>query len=121
MGGQIGHYCHGLPYEHVMVTIEHFSKWVEMVAIPSKESSETARMLRQYVKCRYGAPTQVLTDQGTEFRGEFQEMLDEALINHRRTSRDRPHADGLAERMVQTLKVALRKVCVEGKASAWED
>ena len=78
-----------------MVMIEHFCKWVEVVAIPSKESCETARVFRLYVLCRYGAPAEVLTDQGTEFRGEFQEMLDEALTDHR-TSRDHPHADGLA-------------------------
>ena len=63
----------------------------------------------------------VPTDQGTEFRGEFQEVVDEALIDHRRTPKDHPEADGLAERMVQTLKVALRKACLVGKASGWED
>ena len=62
-----------------------------------------------------------MTDQGTVFRGELQEMLDEALIDHRRTSRDHPHADGLAEIMVQTLKVALRKACLTSKVSGWED
>ena len=100
---------------YIMVMIEHFSKWVEVVAIPTKESCETARVFRQYVLCRYGAPAEVLTDQGTEFRGEFQEMLDEALIDHRRTSRDHPQPDGLAERMVQTLKIVLRKACLTGK------
>ena len=63
----------------------------------------------------------MLTDQGTKFRGEFQEMLDEALIDHRRTSRDHPQADGLTKRLVQTLKVALRKACLTGKVSRWED
>ena len=57
---------------YIIVMIEHFSKWVEVVAIPSKESCETARVFRQYVLCRCGAPAEVLTDQGTEFRGEFQ-------------------------------------------------
>ena len=76
-----------------MVMIEHFSKWVEEVAIPTKESCETARVFRQYVLCRYRAPAEVLTDQGTEFWGEFQEVLEEALINHRRTSRGHPQAD----------------------------
>ena len=104
-----------------MVMIEHFSKWVEVVAIPSKESYVTATVFCQYVRYSYGAPAEVLTDQGTEFRGEFQEILDEVLINHRRTSRDYPQADGLAKRMVQTLKVALRKACLTGKVSGWED
>ena len=82
--------------------IEHFSKWVEVVAIPPEESCESTIVLRQYVLCRYRAPTEVLTDQVTEFKGEFQEMLDKVLIDHRRTLRDHPQADGLAERMVQT-------------------
>ena len=56
---------------YIMVMIEHFSKWVEVVTIPTKESCETARVIRQYVLCRYGAPAEVLTDQGTEFRDEF--------------------------------------------------
>ena len=71
--------------------------------------------------CGYGAPAEVLTDQGTECRGEFQEMLDEALVDHRRMSRDHPQADDLAKRMVKTLKVALRKACLTGKVSGWED
>ena len=58
----------------------------------------------------------MLTNKGTEFRNEFQEMLDEALINHRRTSREHPQVDGLAERMVQTLRVALRKACLTEKS-----
>ena len=48
-------------------------------------------------------------------------MLDEALVDHRGTSRDHPQADGLAERMVQALKVAQRKACLTGKVSEWED
>ena len=100
---------------YIMVMIDLFSKWVELVAIPTKESCETARVFRQYVLCRYGAPAEVMTDWGTEFRGEFQEMLDEAIFDHRRKSRDHPQADGLAERMVQTLKVAQRKACLTGK------
>ena len=104
-----------------MVMIEHFNKWVEVVAIPFQESSETARVFRQYLLCRYGKPAGVPTDQGTEFKGELQEMPDEALIDRHRTSRDHPQADGLAERMAQTLKVALRKACQTGRVSGWED
>ena len=75
---------------YIIVMIEHFSKWVEVVATPTEESCETAKVFREYVLCRHGAPTEVLTDQGTEFRGEFPEILDEALIDHRRTTMDHP-------------------------------
>ena len=56
---------------YTMVMIEHFSKWVKVVAILAKESCETAKVFRQYVLCRYGARAKVLTHQGTEFRGEL--------------------------------------------------
>ena len=75
---------------YIMVMIEHFSKWVEVVAIPTKESCGTVRVFQQYDLCRYGAPASVLTDQGTVFTGKCQEMLDEAFIDDRRTSRDHP-------------------------------
>jgi hypothetical protein len=50
---------------YVVVMIEHFSKWIELVPIPKKTSHHTAAPLRG-VLCRYGAPAEVLTDQGNE-------------------------------------------------------
>ena len=77
-----------------MVMIEHFNKWVEEVALFVKESCEIARVFRQYVLCWYGARVEVVTGLGTVSRDDFQEMLDEVLIDHRRTSRDHPQANG---------------------------
>jgi hypothetical protein len=43
------------------------------------------------------------------------------LIDHRTTSRDHPEADGLAERLVQTVKRALRKYGLQiGHVSDWD-
>ena len=107
-------------HRFIMVMIEHFSKWVELVAIPQKSARCTAAAFKDHVLARYGAPAECLTDQGTEFRGEFQTLLDEALVDHRRTSREHPQADGLAERMVQTVKLALRKYCLEHDKTTWD-
>ena len=41
---------------YILVMIEHFSEWVEVITIPTKESFDTAQVFRQYVLCRYGAP-----------------------------------------------------------------
>eukprot|EP00983_Pelagomonas_calceolata_P070401 1150774-Pelagomonas_calceolata.AAC.1 len=48
---------------------------------------------------------------GTEFAGEFSELLLKNLIDHRTTAPNHPQADGLAERAVQTVKRALRHNC----------
>jgi hypothetical protein len=58
-------------------------------------------MFRACVEC--------LTNQGSEFIGEFQDLLDHALIDHCQTLRDHPQADGLVERMVQTCKKGFLK------------
>jgi transposase len=80
--------------------IEHFSKWVELVALPDKSSHNTNQALLQQVLSRFGACVECLIDQRTKFRRKFQDLLDHALIDHHRTSRDHPQVDGLIERMV---------------------
>jgi transposase InsO family protein len=95
--------------KYVLVMIEHFSKWIELVALPDKFSEGAAYSFLDRVLSRFGAPAKVLTDQGREFLGEFQTLCEQAMIDHRTTSRDHPEADGLAERMVQTVKRGLWK------------
>ncbi|CAM6087473.1 unnamed protein product [Calypogeia fissa] len=96
-------------HRYVLVMVEHFSKWIELVALPDKASEGTAYAFLDRVFSHFLAPAEVLTDQGTEFQGEFQVLCDRSLIDHRTTSRDHPKADGLAERVVQTVKRGLRK------------
>ena len=49
----------------------------------------------------------MLTNQGNEFLGEFQALMEQTYINHRTTSCDHMEANGLVECMVQTIKRAL--------------
>jgi hypothetical protein len=58
---------------YVMVMIEHFSKWIEMVPLPGKEPQCTAVALRD-VLTRFGAPAEVVIDQGAEFQGAFADL-----------------------------------------------
>ncbi|CAI5955588.1 unnamed protein product [Closterium sp. NIES-64] len=100
------------PSEREAVIKEHVSKWLEVRAIPSKSSRHVAAPFKEQVICRFGACAEVLTDQGTEFQGEFKKLLEETGITHRRTSRYHPHSDGLTERLVQTLKRGLQAYTV---------
>jgi transposase-like protein len=80
-----------------------------LVALPDKFSEEVAYSFLDRVLSRFGAPAEVLTDQGRKFLGGFQTLCEQAMIDHRTTSRDHPEVDGLVERMVQTVKRGLRK------------
>jgi transposase InsO family protein len=94
---------------YVLVMVEHFSKWIELVPSPDKSSEGVTYAFLDRVLNHFGAPAEVLTNQGTKFQGEFQVLCDKVLIDHRTTSRDHPEADGLAERVVQTVKRTLCK------------
>lgn len=107
--------------KYVLVMVEHFSKWIELVALPQNSSELAAMAFLDRVLARFGAPAEVLTDQGREFLGSFEALCTKALIDHRTTSRDHPEADGLAERVVQTVKRGLRKYgLLHGNHRDWD-
>jgi hypothetical protein len=95
--------------KYVLVMIEYFLKWIELVALPNKFSEGAAYSFLDRVLSCFGASIEVLTDQGREFLGEFQTLCEQAMIDHRTTLKDHSKADGLAKRMVQTVKRGLRK------------
>ena len=47
---------------YVMVCVEHFSKFVVLIPLPSKHAVETAFAFRQHILGRYGACAEVCTD-----------------------------------------------------------
>lgn len=71
-------------------------------------------------KCRnifiaFGLSRVLVSDNGRTFiSGEFQNFLNENGIIHKRTAPYNPFTNGLAERFVQTLKQALRKLNSNG-------
>ena len=108
--------------QYVMVCIEHFTKHVELIAIPDKEAETTAYAFLANVLGRFGACAEVVTDRGSEFLGAFHQLLEESMIDHRQTSAQNPQADGLAERCVQSLKMALSKSVLQNSTlHTWDE
>ena len=106
-------------YCYCMIAIEHFSKHVEVVPLQDKTAARVAAAFAD-VLARFGAPAEVLTDNGTEFSDEFAALLERCFIDHRHTSPGHPQADGAAERVVKVVKEALRKACHEAAdPAAW--
>jgi len=107
--------------KYVMICVEGYSKWAELIPLPDKEALHTADAFLRNVISRYGAMAEVVTDRGKEWEGAFQELLAQCLVDHRRTSPSHPEANGMAERVVQTMKQSLAKMSEQGgQPEEWE-
>eukprot|EP00873_Tetraselmis_striata_P016707 jgi/Tetstr1/436971/TSEL_025743.t1 len=104
----------------VLVMVEAASKWVELVPLRTKEAANIRQAFQERVLARFAAPGEVCTDGGTEFSGEFHELLVEHDTDHPKPLPYHPQPNGLAEGMVKTVKEALMRYVVQpGKRVVW--
>eukprot|EP00873_Tetraselmis_striata_P035939 jgi/Tetstr1/456203/TSEL_042971.t1 len=87
-------------HKYVIVIVEHFSRWIELVHVRDLEASTTAKAFHKRVLTRYGAPVEVVTDNGTEYQGAFREQLERHGIQPVDIPPGHPQANGMAERIV---------------------
>ena len=80
--------------KHLLIIIDPFSKWLELLPLRSKESLEIAILFYKNVICRYGIPHTVRTDGGTEFQGYFDTLLYNLNIAHTSTTANNPRSNG---------------------------
>ena len=67
-------------YRHVLLMVDVFSKWVEVLPLKPKTSSEVWDIMFEEVFCRFGLPVELRCDRGTEFLGKVKEKCDEFNI-----------------------------------------
>ena len=74
--------------------VDVFSKWVELIPMRSKESSEVAEAIRVHVIARFGCPRMIRCDRGTEFAGAVMSLCRELGIRRVTISTRHPQANG---------------------------
>jgi hypothetical protein len=90
--------------KYILVAIDHYSKWCEAKAVVDHGAKTTTRFLEDDIICRYGVPKFILTDNGGEWAAEFDVMCRDYVIQHQRTAPQWPQCNGMAERMIKTIK-----------------
>ena len=80
----------------------------------STTTARTISVLREMF-ARFGLPKHLVSDNGPQFTSdEFEQFLVGNGVNHIRSSPYHPSTNGAAERLVQTVKQALRSGCRDG-------
>ena len=106
---------------YILTVMDGFTKYVEAIPMANQEATSVARALVETVIVRYGAPLQILTDQGTNFEGNlFRELCRLLGIDKVRTSSYHPSCNGLIERFHRTMNAMLGKV-ISSHQRDWDE
>ena len=91
-----------------LVVVDSHSKWVEIMQTGGTTAKETISCLR-HIFSRFGIPVSIVSDNGPCFTSEeFAQFADFCGFKHITTAVYKPSTNGLAERMVQSFKRALK-------------
>ncbi len=85
---------------YIVVFVEYLTKWVEAFPVEDQTSETITRLLIGNVVCRYGVPSQLLSDQGpnllSDLIAEVCELLGMKKVN---TNSYHPQTDSPVENM----------------------
>ena len=92
-----------------LVVVDAYSKWLDVVIMPSATSLNIIQALRSMF-ATHGLPELLVSDNGTAFTSlEFREFLKQNEIQQVTSAPYHPSSNGLAERAVQTFKTGMKK------------
>ena len=93
-----------------LVLSDSHSKWMDVIPVKSATSAVTIQKLRN-IFAVHGLPRRIVTDNGTVFTSsEFEEFMTRNGIHHVCTAPYHPASNSLAEKAVQTFKLAMKKM-----------
>ena len=93
----------------VVIAADIFTKWPEYCILAHLDSYHVAAFIHEYIVCRYGVPTRLREDRGSEFKGEVIRYCKSMGIALTTIATQNPRANGMAERMVATIKSGIRR------------
>lgn len=95
--------------KNYLVSIDYFSRWIEMPQIQYMTSSEVIRHLTSQF-ARWGVPEEIRSDGGPQFTShEFEKFCTSFNVTHTKSSPYNPQSNGAAERAVQTAKRIIKQ------------
>ena len=94
----------------LLVVVDAFSKWIEVLPVKSASSATTFGKL-QALFATHGIPESIVSDNGSPFTSsEMEEFLMANGVKQLTSSPYHPSSNTFAERTVQTCKSALKKI-----------
>ena len=100
-------------YRYCLTMMDRFSRWPEVTPIKDNADTIATGFYATWIS-RFGAPSTITTDRGTQFESQiFNALIKLIGCKHIRTTAYHPASNGMIERWHRSLKAAIR--CHENK------
>ncbi len=104
----------------ILCMTDALTKYVELVPLPNKEANTVPNAIFDKWYCHFGAPLNIITDQGKEFCGRLSgELFKRLVTNHLMTSPHHPQCNSQAEVANTTIAKYLASFCDDSMLD-WE-
>ena len=106
--------------KYVLVVTDHFTRWVEIFAVPDQTAVTCAEIILNDVIARFGCPHDMHSDQGRNYISQiFVDLCRMLEIRKTRSSPYNPRCNGQAERFNRTL-IKMIKAYMKGQEKDWD-
>ncbi len=97
--------------KYILVMTDHFTKYVEVIAVPNQLAEDCAwRIVNDFV-ARWGTPHTIHSDQGATFESRvFKELCRLLEVKKSRSSPRNPRGNGQTERFNRTLVQMIKRI-----------
>ncbi|GKT37609.1 DDE-type integrase/transposase/recombinase, partial [Aduncisulcus paluster] len=103
--------------KYIITMVDEFTKWVELVAAPSTTAISAADAIFGNIFCRFGAPHQIRSDNGTQYVNKvIKELMKMTGVKHKTTGPYHPQGNGICERINGEVTRILRSLIYEGNS-----
>ncbi|CAM6093902.1 unnamed protein product [Calypogeia fissa] len=106
---------------YIILAMDYATKWVEALPTPKNDAKTAAKFMYEHIFTRFGPLLEIVSDRGTHFLNEMvEEMTDNYLVKHRKTTPYHPKANGLIERANGITRKILNKTIAAHKTD-WDN
>lgn len=97
--------------KYILVVIDHMSKWVEVVALPTNDTRVVMKLFKDKIFPRFGLPLLVISDNRSHFISRiFDNLLNRYGDKHRVATPYHPQTSGQVEVSNMEIKQILEKI-----------